>query len=403
MSTWNRIDGALFGWDEERPLGDFIGYLQNHRILSCVDHDGGVAVRVRFLVDDEERVAISSGSTLASGIDLKDLIEDIALTFDVDAMAGEHEVFEDDDDPHADTEGEHRLPGGDEHGEDHELENAACEAEGCSCEHGSGLRGVTVIPGGMSDVAALARRLDEPIVVLPLHGRNVVLTEEGDCLPSEHDLPKDPTLQVFGLEPDFALLLDSPDAIVSVSWGVTRWLTPTDLDVDAAASLHDLARDREVAELVAEFGGETDAVEAALNPVDGGPDALLASIDLPGAVWEFLTGERAAHEVDDVVVITPPTAGESLSYMVDDVLPETPFVERLEEIERDHPVATRAPSASAILIGGGLAAVGLAQTKGVTRAVLVGIGGVIAVNGIAGLSLTELLRSVRVNRPTPKW
>lgn len=396
MNKWQRVDGALFGWDPNRPITDFTDYLERHRILACVDGDDGGFFAVRFLVDDEERVAISKGSALASGIDLTDLIADIATTFDVDAAAGEHVAL-------ANEEAFDQ--------EIAELEDLGASEEDAELEHdhenghdvgGDGIRAVTILSGGVMEVAALARRLGEPIVVRPLDGRSIVLTEEGDSLPAADEIGA-PSLQILNLAERFAALYEDDSVIASVSWGVTRTVTPSGVKGAAAEALDGLTHDTDLAEAVSALGGDSSAITAALNPVEGSPDSLLAALGASDSVWEFLSDECAAHEVEDVVVITPPTRGETLSYLVGEVIPDTPIVERFEELERDHPVATRAPSASAILIGSGLAAFGLTRAKGVTRSLLVGIGGVIVANGIAGLSITELISSVRENRPEAHW
>lgn len=402
MKTWKRVDGALLGWDDERPLSDFTDYLERHRILAVVDGEGGDVVALRFLVDDEERVATSHGDSLSSGIDLEDLIADIGAAFQVEAEAGGYSNA-DIGEPGA-TVREDELEGIEGIGLDDDVLDGAfehgCGEDGCACSQGAGIRAVTLLDGGVSEVAAVARELGEPIVVLPLAGRSAVLTEEGDSLPLTGDTT---SVQLLSLDGRAALIVESGDVMASVSWGVPRTLTPSECDGAAAQALTELARDEELADVVAELGGQSEQISAAIDPVDGGPQALLEVLDVPGPVWEFLVGERAAHEVADVVVITPPTTRETLSYLVDDVVQEARIASRLDQYEREHPVATRAPSASAILIGTGLAAFGAVKTTGVVRAALIGAGGFIAANGLAGLSITEVLRSSRPSRSAHNW
>lgn len=404
MNTWQRVDGALFDWNPERAFTELLDYLERHRIVTCVDSsENAQAVRLRFLVDDEERVAISDGEDLASGIDLADLIEDIGASFAVTGYAGEHEI------PSGDEGGPHPADDEADAPDEPAAEPLAC-GEDCDCHSGggAGLRAVTILRGGVAEVASLSRSLDEPIVVRPLEGRSAVLTEEGDSFPTSDDWPDVPSLQIYGAHPLFAALYEDAEAWVAVSWEGTRALIPADLSGLAAGALKSLARDEAVAELLAAMGdGDVQAVEVALHPVTGGPAALLDSLGFSAELWEFLAGERAAHEVEDVVVITPPTPRETLGYLVDEALPETEivdkFVDKFTELERDHPVATRAPSATALVVGSGLLAFGLSRTKGVPRVILVAAGGAVLANGLAGLSLAELLRNARANRPLPRW
>lgn len=404
MSIWQRVDGALFDWHPDRPLTEFLDYLELHRILACVDStEDAQTIRLRFLVDDEERVAVSDGEALSSGIDLQDLIEDIGASFAVTGYAGEHEVVAEDAGGPEPTDDVAHVNNQSAMGTD------AC-GEGCGCHAGggAGLRAVTILRGGVAEVASLSRSLDEPIVVRPLEARSAILTEEGDSFPTSEDWPEVPSLQIYGAPPRFAALYEDAEAWVAISWEGRRALTPANLGGPAEEALQGLARDEDAAELLAAMGGgDVTSVEAALHPVTGGPAALIGSLGLSSELWEFLAGERAAHEVEDVVVITPPSRGESLGYLVDDVLPEAEIVEkfvgRFSEMEREHPVATRAPSATAVAVGGGLLALGLTRAKGVPRVLLVATGGAVIANGLLGLSVAELVRNVRANRVQPRW
>lgn len=394
---WTRAEGTLYRWNTPRPLSDLTDYLEKHRILASVDCGDEDIIQIRFLVDDDERVATSKRSALRPGLDLQDLVADIAHTFGVDALVEDYTVV-----------GEESADEGEPDEPDDLRERALAALDSHPHDEGGaqgdGIRAVTVLTGGVPEVARLARKLDEPIMVLPCESLSVVLTEEGDSFPNNLYWAQIPTVQVFSAAGHPTMIAEAEGATVAVSWGGQRLTTPSGLSGAAAEALAELSGDADVATLVAAVGGDPAEIEKALHPESGSVTDLLAALGVPSDVREFLEGDRAAHDVPNVVVVTPPTTGETLRYLVDEAFPEGGIVEVISDYENDHPVMARVPAVAGGVVGGALIAYGILRASEWRKVIALVGGGALIVNALAELSAFEMLkRARREGRPQANW
>lgn len=370
---WMRVDGTLTSWPQGRPLTELIDFFKEHHILAAVQAQPEQTVDVRLLVDDESRVATSRRVKLIPGLELEDLLAEIERRFGCRVVVG------DDDAPEQ------------EQGED-------------DADEEPDVRAVTILSGSAGQAAWLARHLDEPLVVLTGEGFSTVLTEEGDSLPEPETWPEGRVVQLRGAAPECQVLAgEGEHAVGRTPWFAPVTLTPAGLTGETRALRDDLAGSK----LLTELPGSSEAAGAALDAAHGSPAALLAALGQPESVARFLSGELAAHEVPDVVVVTPPNTTQTLKLVADDVMQENiaPVVDGLDQAvgdfehwvdsaEAEHPVTVRAVSVLEVVGGVALMVLGLRGSGGWKVLGLLGGAG-IAASGASELVVYQLLRRRR--------
>ena len=125
MTAWQRIDGSVLGDGGEVTAEALAAYFSEHGVLAVVDRYPAMPqlMGVRVLGNADGRVALLAGDSLASGLEIEELAEDMAVRFDVDVLLGDVTVEEDEEWPAAEeVEGGAPVP-------------ASCEvcADGCTC------------------------------------------------------------------------------------------------------------------------------------------------------------------------------------------------------------------------------------------------------------------------------
>lgn len=392
--TWKRTDGTLLGWELQEQVGDVERYFAQHGILAVLEFHplADQILALRFLVDEEERVATLVGEDVVPGIELEELVADIADRFDVDVMVGDFSIgnVADDEEPAHEPGEPERAPEGD-----------ADHAEPEEHDHG-GVRAITVLRWEPERAQALARATGHALRVGEARGRLVVLTDETEEAPPEVlTWPENrlPAVQVIA-DGDLRTVVATRDAdsTTVLTWGASRSAVPG--AAGAAELLAELSSDGPDAAVIAALDPEVDpaAISSALagDPVSG-PARLLAAFGLGADYAQFLAGTRQAADVPhtEVVEHVPPTrvVREKLSDVVEKP-GELRAVEIADTFERDRPVLARGLSAAMAATGVGVL-IGASRERGVARRAGITVGVLLILNAVADLAIYRWLRGRR--------
>lgn len=363
--TWERIDGTLLGLDLRGQVAEIEGYFAGHGMLAVLDFhpDAAQTLALRLLADEEDRVATLAGDAVVAGLELEELVADIAQRFDVDVFIGDYSLAEesdgdepgDDSDTEVDAEVDDAVgAAGHEHHDDHE--HADHEHEDDHAE----MRAVTILDWEPERAHALARAAGVPLRVSQAHGRLVVLTSPGEEMPEVLTWKE-------GRLPAVQLLADGPvrtvvgvrdnESAAVMTWGATRSVLPQDAGGEAADLLATLASDATDLDVIGAVDPEADPAEVAAAMRLGagaGPARLLAAFGLGEQYARFLDGELAGAAVPGSEVVEHVSAVRVVRERIADAAEkpaQTGVMELLDRLERDWPVPVRAVSVGVGALG----------------------------------------------------
>lgn len=421
MTTWQRIDGSVLGDGVDVTADSLAVYFREHGVLAVVDRYPATPqlMGLRVLGDADGRVAMLAGETLASGLEIQELAEDIAVRFDVDVLLGDVTVEE--DEWMAEAAGESEQPE-----EDRAEEYSATCADGCTCGpececcgdhacdcgdadcsgHGASLRAVTITSGTDDEMPALARAVGEPVTVVRDGAHQIVLTEPGGEVPGVQGWDPDllPVVQILAHEEDRTLVVQTDLASATVTWGSVRIVAaPEHLSSEQEAALAQITSDEDDARLVASATADADLalVRATLAYAPkNGPRALLEALGLSPVYADFLDGVLEAEEIPGARLVEPVRPSDlirtTLVEAVEDVTESRP-VEFVAEIEQEWPTLIRSLSMGKGMAGAALMVMGLRSRRGWGKAGAIA-GAALVVYSFADVALYEWLRRRREAR-----